>query len=165
MQMNRTCTCQSRILFYAVNRSSPNDLIGRMAFDPLLQTEIRHRDFRRRCLREHIQDHNSAHDDQTVIAIVNLLKRELSLLTCIMAIMQIRRGDLKIVFLLGVLFASWGCCVSLRRTPPSLDITDSPWAAHRHPALLERLPTRFLVACFAFLSSARHIGPYELAST
>jgi hypothetical protein len=24
--------------------------------------------------------------------------------------MQIRRGDLKIVSLLGVLFASWGCC-------------------------------------------------------
>jgi hypothetical protein len=32
-----------------------------------------------------------------VIAIVNLLKQELPLLTPIMAIMQIRRGDLKIV--------------------------------------------------------------------
>ena len=45
---------------------------------------------------------------------MNLLKQELSLLTCIIAIMQIRRGDLKIVSRWGVLFASWGCCDSLQ---------------------------------------------------
>jgi hypothetical protein len=41
--------------------------------------------------------------------------------------MQIRRGDLKIVSLLGVLFASWGCCGPY---PPAPHAT-----SHQHHAL------------------------------
>jgi hypothetical protein len=41
-----------------------------------------------RSLREHIQDHNSGHDDPAFSAMANLREQQLSLLTCIGAPMQ-----------------------------------------------------------------------------
>jgi hypothetical protein len=43
---------------------------------------------------------------------VDLLKQVLPLLTPVIAVIQIRRGDLKTVTLLGVLFASLACCAA-----------------------------------------------------